>query len=88
MADSRTWIVRTDDAPWPVQAKHQEKDYAGAAWANEIAKRGYVDHRSFDTTSILKFVTRRFRRRRCRLRRRRRLGHQERGDVVGRDIRR
>ena len=35
-------IVRTDDHPWPVQAKHQEKDYAGTAWANEIAKRGYA----------------------------------------------
>ncbi len=35
-------IVRTDDSPWPVQAKHQEKDYAGTAWANEIARRGYA----------------------------------------------
>jgi dienelactone hydrolase len=34
--------VRTDDAPWPVQKKHQDKDYAGVAWANEIAKRGYA----------------------------------------------
>lgn len=35
-------IVRTDDTPWPLQAKHQEQDYAGTAWANEIAKRGYA----------------------------------------------
>jgi dienelactone hydrolase len=35
-------IVRTDASPWPVQAAHQEKNYAGAAWANEIAKRGYA----------------------------------------------
>jgi len=35
-------IVRTDDTPWEVQKKHQEKDYAGVAWANEIARRGYA----------------------------------------------
>lgn len=35
-------IVRTDDAPWAVQARHQERNYAGTAWANEIAKRGYA----------------------------------------------
>ena len=35
-------IVRTDDAPWPVQAKHQDHNYSGVAWANEIAKRGYA----------------------------------------------
>ena len=35
-------IVRTDETPWPVQAKHQKDYYGGAAWANEIAKRGYV----------------------------------------------
>lgn len=35
-------IVRTDDKPWPVQEKHQEKNYDGTAWANEIAKRGYA----------------------------------------------
>jgi dienelactone hydrolase len=35
-------IVRTDDAPWDVQRSHQKNYYGGAAWANEIAKRGYV----------------------------------------------
>jgi dienelactone hydrolase len=35
-------IVRTDDKPWAVQEKHQANYYGGAAWANEIAKRGYV----------------------------------------------
>jgi dienelactone hydrolase len=35
-------IVRTDDAPWEVQKKHQDHSYAGLAWANEIAKRGYA----------------------------------------------
>ncbi len=35
-------IVRTDATPWPVQDKHQKNYYEGAAWANEIAKRGYV----------------------------------------------
>jgi dienelactone hydrolase len=35
-------IVRTDDSPWAVQDKHQKGYYGGAAWANEIAKRGYV----------------------------------------------
>jgi dienelactone hydrolase len=35
-------IVRTDDAPWAVQAKHQENYYSGLGWANEIAKRGYA----------------------------------------------
>jgi dienelactone hydrolase len=35
-------IVRTDDAPWEVQLSHQKNYYGGAAWANEIAKRGYV----------------------------------------------
>ncbi len=35
-------IVRTDANPWPVQEKHQARYYGGAAWANEIAKRGYV----------------------------------------------
>jgi dienelactone hydrolase len=35
-------IVRTDASPWPVQTAHQEKNYAGTAWANEIAKRGYA----------------------------------------------
>jgi dienelactone hydrolase len=35
-------IVRTDDAPWAIQAKHQENYYSGVGWANEIAKRGYA----------------------------------------------
>ena len=28
--------------------------------SRRIAKRGYVDHTSYDTTSIIKFITRRF----------------------------
>src|SRR5581483_649900 len=35
-------IARTDDAPWPIALKHQKDDYDGAAWANEIARRGYA----------------------------------------------
>jgi dienelactone hydrolase len=35
-------IVRTDAVPWAVQEAHQKNYYGGAAWANEIAKRGYV----------------------------------------------
>jgi dienelactone hydrolase len=35
-------IVRTDADPWPIQLKHQATYYGGVAWANEIAKRGYV----------------------------------------------
>jgi len=35
-------IARTDANPWPIQEKHQAHYYGGAAWANEIAKRGYV----------------------------------------------
>ena len=35
-------IVRTDDSPWEVQRLHQEESYDGLAWANQIAKRGYV----------------------------------------------
>src|SRR3954454_6130397 len=35
-------IVRTDATPWAVQEAHQKHYYGGAAWANEIAKRGYV----------------------------------------------
>src|SRR4051812_39354258 len=35
-------IVRTDATPWAVQESHQKQYYGGAAWANEIAKRGYV----------------------------------------------
>ena len=35
-------ITRTSDAPHPLIVKHQEDYYGGVAWANEIAKRGYV----------------------------------------------
>lgn len=35
-------IVRTDDSPWEVQRLHQEQSYAGLAWANQVAKLGYV----------------------------------------------
>lgn len=35
-------IVRTDATPWAIQEKHQANYYGGAAWANEIARRGYV----------------------------------------------
>jgi dienelactone hydrolase len=35
-------IVRTDSNPWRIQETHQAQYYGGVAWANEIAKRGYV----------------------------------------------
>lgn len=35
-------ITRTDDTPWEIQKTHQQQSYGGTAWANEIAKRGYV----------------------------------------------
>ena len=35
-------IVRTDEHPWAIQAKHQEEYYGGVAWANELARRGYA----------------------------------------------
>lgn len=35
-------IVRTGDPLTAVQEKHQSHYYGGVAWANEIAKRGYV----------------------------------------------
>jgi dienelactone hydrolase len=35
-------IVRTDADPLPNIVEHQERYYGGAAWANEVAKRGYV----------------------------------------------
>lgn len=35
-------IARADDSPWPIQVQHQEHGYEGLAWANEIARRGYV----------------------------------------------
>jgi dienelactone hydrolase len=35
-------IVRTSDEQHPLLRQHQEEDYNGRAWANEVAKRGYV----------------------------------------------
>ena len=35
-------IARADGEPWEVQVRHQEEYYGGAAWANEIARRGYA----------------------------------------------
>ena len=35
-------ITRTSDELHPVIAEHQEKAYGNLAWANEVAKRGYV----------------------------------------------
>ena len=35
-------IARADDTPWKVQVEHQKQSYEGLAWANEIARRGYV----------------------------------------------
>ncbi|WP_229214330.1 hypothetical protein [Dyadobacter flavalbus] len=35
-------IVKTSDDQHPVLTEHQKSDYGGKAWANEIAKRGYV----------------------------------------------
>jgi dienelactone hydrolase len=35
-------IARISATPWEVQVQHQEKSYEGLAWANEIARRGYV----------------------------------------------
>lgn len=35
-------IARIEASPWEIQVKHQEQSYEGLAWANEIAKRGYV----------------------------------------------
>jgi len=35
-------ICRTDATPWEVQRAHQEQSYGGLAWANEVARRGYV----------------------------------------------
>ncbi len=35
-------IVRTGEERWNVQGKHWDHYYGGKAWANEIAKRGYV----------------------------------------------
>lgn len=35
-------ITRTDKEQHPLMASHQEEYYEGMAWANELAKRGYV----------------------------------------------
>jgi dienelactone hydrolase len=35
-------ITRTSDSQHPMMAEHQQYYYGGRAWANEIAKRGYV----------------------------------------------
>src|SRR5579859_7845051 len=35
-------ITRITDDLHPVMQKHQDHYYGGAAWANELAKRGYV----------------------------------------------
>ncbi len=38
----RDKITRTGDARHPLMVQHHERYYGGVAWANEIAKRGYV----------------------------------------------
>jgi len=35
-------ISRVDDTPHPLALAHQDQYYGGVAWANELAKRGYV----------------------------------------------
>jgi dienelactone hydrolase len=35
-------ITRTSNQLHPVMARHQEQYYGGAAWANELARRGYA----------------------------------------------
>ncbi|GAB3271174.1 hypothetical protein GCM10027347_42290 [Larkinella harenae] len=35
-------IVKTGDDQHPLLVEHQQEDYSGRAWANDIAKRGYV----------------------------------------------
>ncbi|MFZ1714015.1 MAG: alpha/beta hydrolase family protein [Saprospiraceae bacterium] len=35
-------ITRTSDAQHPLMADHQQEYYEGMAWANEIAKKGYL----------------------------------------------
>jgi len=35
-------ITRTSDAQHPLMVEHQEHYYGGRAWANEMARRGYV----------------------------------------------
>ncbi len=38
----RRKITRTSDDQHPLMSEHQEHYYEGRAWANEVAKRGYV----------------------------------------------
>jgi dienelactone hydrolase len=38
----KTKITRTSDQQHPLMQTHQQEYYSGFAWANEIAKRGYV----------------------------------------------
>jgi dienelactone hydrolase len=35
-------ITRTNDIQHPLMAEHQKNYYSGRAWANEIAKKGYI----------------------------------------------
>jgi len=35
-------ITQTSDEPHPMMKSHQKDSYSGLAWANELAKRGYV----------------------------------------------
>jgi dienelactone hydrolase len=35
-------IVKLSDAAHPLITEHQDADYGGKAWANEVARRGYV----------------------------------------------
>jgi dienelactone hydrolase len=35
-------ITKTNNTQHPLMIEHQKEDYSGMAWANEIAKRGYV----------------------------------------------
>lgn len=35
-------IVKTSDEQHPLLQEHQKEDYGGKAWANEIAKQGYI----------------------------------------------
>ena len=35
-------ITQTSNDPHPVMRRHQEQYYGGAAWANELARRGYA----------------------------------------------
>jgi len=46
-------IIRTSDKIHPLIELHQEDDYGGRAWANEIARKGYVVlvHDAFDFAS-------------------------------------